>query len=92
MVAGSIVGVLCIGLLGCASNGPTSEGTPTPAPPPVEAHPSRVPTEPAEPPAPPTPPEAAEPPEPPEPTEYCDADGWCRPYGVLPFSSVAASG
>ncbi len=37
--------------------------------------------------APPAPPAAPEP----EPLEYCDAEGWCRPYRVLPFVSAAAT-
>lgn len=40
------------------------------------------------PPSPPAPP----PPAPvPEPTEYCDAEGWCWPYGALRFGSAVAT-
>ncbi len=37
-------------------------------------------------------PPSPEPPSPePPPTEFCDTDGWCRPYAFLPFGSAAAT-
>jgi hypothetical protein len=78
MVARSIVVSFGVALAGCAPEVPAPEATPVPL-----AAPAPPPPAPAPPPA---------PVEPPAPTEYCDADGWCTPYRVLPFQSVAASG
>lgn len=66
-------------LTGCAPGEPENPVTPI-----AEVAPIPVEPAPAAPPAPPPEPE-------PEPAEYCDAEGWCRPYAVLPFGWAASA-